>query len=175
MRGLGGAQPVRHPPFSFSLLRSRSTELTVEVLMNEGEFEPIPLFWLCLRLRGRSDSRSTLYSVFIQLSFWATSSESITLNAGRSNGTKTFDSFPLFSIIRLLYNFSLIMVRFYATKKEGESSDKMLVRFKKLLFGSRMINTLRATRYNFKQDTKRKTREKAIICSKYRELAEELS
>ncbi|MFA6080612.1 MAG: hypothetical protein WC753_04010 [Candidatus Gracilibacteria bacterium] len=67
------------------------------------------------------------------------------------------------------------MARFYATKKEGESSDKMLVRFKKLLFGSRMINTLRATRYNFKQDTKRKTREKAIICSKYRELTDELS
>lgn len=38
-----------------------------------------------------------------------------------------------------------------------------------------MINTLRATRYNFKQDTKRKTREKAIICSKYRELNEDLS
>jgi ribosomal protein S21 len=67
------------------------------------------------------------------------------------------------------------MARFYATKKEGESSDKMLVRFKKLLFGSRMINNLRATRYNFKQDTKRKTREKAIICSKYRELNEDLS
>jgi len=67
------------------------------------------------------------------------------------------------------------MARFYATKKEGESSDKMLVRFKKLLFWSRMINTLRATRYNFKQDTKRKVREKAIICSKYRELNEDLS
>lgn len=67
------------------------------------------------------------------------------------------------------------MARFYATKKEGESSDKMLVRFKKLLFGSRMINNLRATRYNFKKDTKRKTREKAIICSKYRELNEDLS
>jgi ribosomal protein S21 len=67
------------------------------------------------------------------------------------------------------------MARFYATKKEGESSDKMLVRFKKLLYGSRIITDLRANRYNFKNDTKRKTREKAIVCSKYRELTEELS
>ena len=51
----------------------------------------------------------------------------------------------------------------------------MLVRFKKLLYGSRLITNLRATRYNFKNDTKRKTREKAIVCSKYRELTEELS
>ena len=67
------------------------------------------------------------------------------------------------------------MVRFYATKKEGESSDKMLVRFKKLLYGSRLITNLRATRYNFKTPSKRKIREKALVCSKYRELAEELS
>lgn len=67
------------------------------------------------------------------------------------------------------------MVRFYSTKKEGESSDKMLVRFKKLLFGSRIITDLRANRYNFKKPTKRKVREKAIVCSKYRELNEELS
>lgn len=66
------------------------------------------------------------------------------------------------------------MSRFYALKKEGESSDKLLVRFKKLLFGSRMINDLRAHRYNFKKDTKRKIREKAIVCSKYRELSEDL-
>ncbi len=64
------------------------------------------------------------------------------------------------------------MARFYATKKEGESSDKMLVRFKKLLYGSRLITNLRASRYNFKTPTKRKTREKAIVCSKYRELTE---
>ena len=68
-----------------------------------------------------------------------------------------------------------IMARFYATKKEGESSDKMLVRFKKLLYGSRLITNLRATRYNVKNSTKRKVREKAIVCSKYRELTEELS
>lgn len=67
------------------------------------------------------------------------------------------------------------MVRFYATKKEGESSDKMLVRFKKLLYGSRLITDLRATRYNVKAPTKRKVREQAIVCSRYRELSDELS
>ncbi len=67
------------------------------------------------------------------------------------------------------------MARFYATKKEGESSDKMLVRFKKLLYWSRIITDLRASRYNFKNPTRRKVREKAIVCSKYRELNEDLS
>ena len=67
------------------------------------------------------------------------------------------------------------MVRFYATKKEGESSDKMLVRFKKLLYGSRLITNIRNTRYNFKVPTRRKVREKALVCSRYRELNEELS
>jgi len=67
------------------------------------------------------------------------------------------------------------MARFFATKKEGESSDKMLVRFKKLFFGARLVTNLRATRYNFKNPSKRKIREKAIVCSKYREFNEELS
>jgi ribosomal protein S21 len=67
------------------------------------------------------------------------------------------------------------MARFYATKKEGESSDKMLVRFKKLLYGSRLITDLRARRYNKKDPTRRKVREQAIVCSRYRELSDELS
>lgn len=71
--------------------------------------------------------------------------------------------------------YQLYMARFYATKKEGESSDKMLVRFKKLLYGSRLITNLRATRYNVKAPTKRKVREQAIVCSRYRELSDELS
>ena len=67
------------------------------------------------------------------------------------------------------------MTRFYATKKENETSEKLVVRFKKLFFGSRMLNKLRAERYNVKSPSPRKTREIAIVTQKYRDLQDELS
>lgn len=66
------------------------------------------------------------------------------------------------------------MTRFYAQKKDNESSEKLVSRFKKLFFGSRMLNHLRDNRYNYKKPSKRQLREKAIVCSAYRDLNEEL-
>ncbi len=58
----------------------------------------------------------------------------------------------------------------YAVKKEGESNEKMLLRYKKLFFQSRMVTKLKKERYETKGLSKRKTREKAIITDHYRDL-----
>lgn len=58
----------------------------------------------------------------------------------------------------------------YAVKHEGETNEKMILRYKKLFFQSRIANKIRNERYANKPLTKKKIRESAIIRAKYREL-----
>lgn len=58
----------------------------------------------------------------------------------------------------------------YAVRKEGETSEKLILRYKKMFFQSRMANKLKSERYNAKKPTRKKIREKAIIRSVYRDL-----
>ena len=58
----------------------------------------------------------------------------------------------------------------YAIKNEWETNEKLVLRYKKLFFSSRIVNKLRTERYAIKSLTKKKLREKAIIREHYREL-----
>ena len=58
----------------------------------------------------------------------------------------------------------------YAVRKDNESNEKLLLRYKKLFFGSRIVTKLKKERYAIKGLKKRKTREKAIVTNAYREL-----
>lgn len=58
----------------------------------------------------------------------------------------------------------------YAVKNEGETNEKMILRYKKMFFQSRNANKIRNERYNVRKPNKRKIRESAIIRAKYREL-----
>jgi len=58
----------------------------------------------------------------------------------------------------------------YAVKNDWESNEKLILRYKKLFFGSRMTQKLRKERYAVKKPTKKKIREWAIIRETYREL-----
>lgn len=58
----------------------------------------------------------------------------------------------------------------YAVRNEWETNDKLILRYKKLFFQSRIANKLKAERYAIRDLSGRKTREKAIIRAKYREL-----
>ena len=58
----------------------------------------------------------------------------------------------------------------YTVKHEGETNEKMILRYKKLFFQSRIANKIRAERYANRPIKKKKIREAAIIRSKYREL-----
>lgn len=58
----------------------------------------------------------------------------------------------------------------YAVKNEGETNEKMILRYKKLFFQSRIANKIRNERYAYRTVKKKKIRESAIIRSKYREL-----
>lgn len=58
----------------------------------------------------------------------------------------------------------------YAVKKDGESNEKLVLRYKKLFFGSRIVTKLKKERYAIKKLKKRKQREKAIVTNHYREL-----
>lgn len=58
----------------------------------------------------------------------------------------------------------------YAVKQEGETNEKMILRYKKMFFQSRITNKIRNERYAVGKPTKKKIRESAIIRSKYREL-----
>lgn len=58
----------------------------------------------------------------------------------------------------------------YATRNDGESNEKLLLRYKKLFFQSRLVTKLKKERYNIKQVKKRKKREQAIVRSHYRDL-----
>lgn len=58
----------------------------------------------------------------------------------------------------------------YAVRNEGESNEKLVLRYKKLFFQSRMVTKLKKERYEIKGLKKRKIREKAIVRNHYREL-----
>lgn len=58
----------------------------------------------------------------------------------------------------------------YAVRNEWETNDKLILRYKKLFFQSRIANKLKAERYAIRDLSGRKIREKAIIRAKYREL-----
>jgi hypothetical protein len=58
----------------------------------------------------------------------------------------------------------------YAVKNDGESNEKLILRYKKLFFSSRLTNKLRKERYSVSKPTKKKIREKAIIRETYRDL-----
>lgn len=58
----------------------------------------------------------------------------------------------------------------YAVRNEWETNDKLILRYKKLFFQSRIANKLKAERYAIRDLSGRKLREKAIIRAKYREL-----
>jgi hypothetical protein len=58
----------------------------------------------------------------------------------------------------------------YAIKKDGETPEKLVLRYKKMFFQSRMATQIRNKRYAVKKPSKRKLREQAIIRSHYREL-----
>lgn len=58
----------------------------------------------------------------------------------------------------------------YAVRNEWESNEKLLLRYKKLFFQSRIVTKLKKERYAVKDLSKRKQREKAIITDHYRDL-----
>ena len=58
----------------------------------------------------------------------------------------------------------------YTIKNEGETNEKMILRYKKLFFQSRIANKIRSERYAVKQPTRKKIRHSAIIREHYRML-----
>ncbi len=59
----------------------------------------------------------------------------------------------------------------YAVKNDWESNEKLILRYKKLFFSSRITQKLRKERYAISKPTKKKLREKAIIRETYRDLS----
>lgn len=58
----------------------------------------------------------------------------------------------------------------YAIRNDWETNEKLVLRYKKLFFSSRIVNKLRTERYAVKPLKKKKIREKAIIREHYRDL-----
>lgn len=58
----------------------------------------------------------------------------------------------------------------YAVKKENESNEKLILRYKKLFFQSRIVTKLKKERYVTKELSWKKRREKAIVANHYREM-----
>jgi len=58
----------------------------------------------------------------------------------------------------------------YAIKNEWETNDKLILKYKKMFFQSKITNKLKAERYAVKGISHRKQREKAIIRETYRSL-----
>lgn len=48
----------------------------------------------------------------------------------------------------------------YAIKKDWETNEKLVLRYKKLFFSSRIVNKLRSERYAIKSLTKKKKEKK---------------
>lgn len=59
----------------------------------------------------------------------------------------------------------------YAVKNEGETNEKMVLRYKKLFFQSRITNKIRTERYAIWKPTKKKIRHSAIVREHYRMLS----
>lgn len=58
----------------------------------------------------------------------------------------------------------------YAVRNDGETNEKLILRYKKMFFQSRIANKLKAERYAIRTIKKKKIREKAIIRETYRAL-----
>lgn len=58
----------------------------------------------------------------------------------------------------------------YAFKNKSESNEKLVLRYKKMFFQTRIANRLRKKRYAVWELSHRKVREKAIVREMYREL-----
>jgi hypothetical protein len=58
----------------------------------------------------------------------------------------------------------------YSIKKEGETNEKLILRYKKAFFQTRTANKLKASQNHSRQPSHRKLREKAIIREYYRSL-----
>lgn len=58
----------------------------------------------------------------------------------------------------------------YAVRNDWESNDKLVLRYKKMFFQSRIANKIKSERYAVKDLSKKKKREKAIVRETYRSL-----
>ncbi len=58
----------------------------------------------------------------------------------------------------------------YSVRKEGETNEKLILRYKKSFFQTRTANRLKNEQTHSRDLSKRKTREMAIIRSYYREV-----
>lgn len=58
----------------------------------------------------------------------------------------------------------------YAIRNDWETNEKLILRYKKMFFQSRMMNKIRSERYAVGKLSKKKLREKAIIREHYRML-----
>ncbi len=56
----------------------------------------------------------------------------------------------------------------FATRKEGESNEKLILRYKKAFFQTRTANRLKNSQTHSRDVSKRKAREQAIIREYYR-------
>lgn len=59
----------------------------------------------------------------------------------------------------------------YAIRNEWETNEKLVLRYKKMFFQSRVASKLKSERYAVKKPTKKKLREQAIVRSHYRMLS----
>lgn len=59
----------------------------------------------------------------------------------------------------------------YSIKKEGETNEKLILRYKKAFFQTRTANKLKASQNHSRDLSKRKLREKAIIREYYRAIS----
>jgi hypothetical protein len=59
----------------------------------------------------------------------------------------------------------------YSIKKEGETNEKLILRYKKAFFQTRTANKLKAAQTHSRGLSKRKVREQAIIREYYRALS----
>ena len=58
----------------------------------------------------------------------------------------------------------------YAIKNDWETNEKLILRYKKMFFQSRMMNKIRSERYAVGKPSKKQLREKAIVREHYRML-----
>lgn len=69
--------------------------------------------------------------------------------------------------MRKYFIFTRLMIC-YSIKKEGETNEKLILRYKKSFFQTRTANKLRNSQTHSKSPSKRKIRESAIIRDFYR-------
>lgn len=58
----------------------------------------------------------------------------------------------------------------YAIRNDWETNEKLILRYKKMFFQSRMMNKIRSERYAVGKPSKKKIREQAIVREHYRML-----